>query len=169
MFHDRDHKAQCEPRTVKLTARDVREAKRLLSVLAGEQRSTVDLSDPNAPAAQEIVDRETLIQRAKQIYLARRRRHRIFGKSMFGEPAWDVLLILYIAEQSGPRYTIGRLTQLAGLATTTALRWLDYLEGQRLIARESHPTDRRAVWVEITDKGLKEMDSYLSETLTTEA
>ena len=169
MFHDRDQKTPSEAKTVQLTARDVREAKRLLSLLAGEQSSALVPSDPNTAEVPKIVDRETLVERAKQIYLARRRRHRIFGKSMFGEPAWDMLLVLYIAEQLGPRYTIGRLTQVTDLATTTALRWLDYLEGQRLIARDSHPTDRRAVRVEITDKGLQEMDSYLSETLTTEA
>jgi DNA-binding MarR family transcriptional regulator len=169
MFHDPDQKAQAEPKTVILSARDVRDAKRLLSVLSGDQRPASDLSDASASTTPGFIDREVLIERARQIYLARRRRHRIFGKSMFGEPAWDVLLVLYIAEHAGPRYTIGRLTQVAGLATTTSLRWLDYLEGQRLIARDSHPTDKRAVFVEITDKGLHEMDSYLSETLTTEA
>jgi DNA-binding MarR family transcriptional regulator len=88
---------------------------------------------------------------------------------MFGEPAWDMLLVLYMSEQHGSRPTISSLTQFSGARPTTALRWLDYLEAQQLIGRETHPTDRRAALVWITDKAREALDSYLCETLGTEA
>ncbi len=81
---------------------------------------------------------------------------------MFGEPAWDMLLILYI-EQGGPQLTMGRLARIAGASATTALRWIEYLEGQGLTRRQSHPTDRRTFFVRITDRGLQALDLYFSE------
>ena len=167
MFHEQSSKSPPESKGITLSDRDVRDAKRLLGLLAGGDQPEPDLStvpDRPGPAA-----RSALIERAKQVFVARRRRYRLFGKSMFGEPAWDMLLVLYITEHGGSPYTIARLTEISDASATTSLRWLDYLERQRLIVRESHPTDRRAVHVELTQKGLEVMDSYFSETLTTEA
>jgi DNA-binding MarR family transcriptional regulator len=106
-----------------------------------------------------------LLQRqARNIIANRRRRHDIFGKAMFGEPAWEMLLLLYALE-SGARQTITRMADLAGASKSTALRWIDYLEVQRLIRRDSHPTDRRAAFVELTNKGRHAIELYLSDTL----
>ena len=85
---------------------------------------------------------------------------------MFGEPAWDMLLLLYINE-SGPRQSISRLADKSGGSRTTALRWIDYLEGQGLIGRANHPNDRRIAFAELTDKGRAAIELYLSETLPT--
>jgi DNA-binding MarR family transcriptional regulator len=120
--------------------------------------------DQNSPRHQRI-DRQELVRRARQIVLARRKRIKLFGRSMFREPAWEMLLALYLAA-TGPRLTIGRLTAAAGAPMTTALRWIEYLEGQKLVTRESHPTDRRAVFVELSEKGRALMELYLYETLT---
>lgn len=105
-----------------------------------------------------------LRDRAGEILSNRRRRHDIFGKAMFGEPAWDMLLLLYAIEH-GERQTIGRLGDLAGASKTTALRWFDYLEAQKLVQRDPHPTDKRAAFVELTDKGRDALELYLSGTL----
>lgn len=43
------------------------------------------------------------------------------------------------------------------------MRWLDYLLHQNLARREPHPTDRRAAFVELTEKGRLALDKYLSE------
>jgi DNA-binding MarR family transcriptional regulator len=83
---------------------------------------------------------------------------------MFGEPAWEMLLLLYIADGEA-RVGISRLGELAGASKTTALRWLDYLEGQKLIQRDTHPTDRRTVFVGLSDKGRRAIEAYLSGTL----
>jgi len=105
------------------------------------------------------------MERAVQIVLARRKRIELFGPTMFREPAWDMLLALYLASEN-QRLTIGRLTEAAGIPTTTALRWIQYLVDQRLVVRESHPTDARSVFVELSGKGKARIDLYLYETLT---
>lgn len=83
---------------------------------------------------------------------------------MFSEPAWEMLLLLY-PTGLGPRLTISHLSELAGASKSTGLRWIEYLEAQRLIRRESHPTDGRAAQVELTDKGREALDLYLCATL----
>jgi DNA-binding MarR family transcriptional regulator len=123
----------------------------------------------NTPAAdancKEQVEPGRLVDLARTVLLARRRRNKVFNKSMFGEPAWDMLLILYADMAEGPHHSVSRLSALSGAPPTTALRWLDYLEKERLVVREPNPTDRRSDFVELTDKGQATMERYLCETL----
>lgn len=85
----------------------------------------------------------------------------MFGRTIFGEPAWDILLALYAIDGDRRRVNTRELSELANLALTTALRWLDYLEQQELIGRKSNPFDQRMVYVEISQKGRAAMDDYL--------
>ncbi len=84
---------------------------------------------------------------------------------MFGEPAWDMLLALYVSSVDGPRHSVGRLGTLSGAPQTTALRWLDYLVMEKLVVRTPNPTDRRSDFVELSDKGRNALEKYLSEEL----
>jgi len=108
---------------------------------------------------------ERAIKRAAAMVATRERRKKFFNASMFGEPAWDVLLALYLAEARGERTNINTLTQSSGAAPTTALRWMNYLENHQLISREEHPTDARASIVRLTDKAQRALELYLLETL----
>lgn len=110
------------------------------------------------------VSKAQLRSRALRIAHARRARTDAFNKSMFGEPAWDMLLELFINHDFGVRHSVGKLCELSGSPPTTALRWLDYLEKERLVSRHPHPTDRRTEFVELTEKGCTAMARYLSGT-----
>ena len=101
------------------------------------------------------------LDRARHDFAERRRRIPIFGTGMFGEPAWDILLVLYI-EKDGHRHSIGGLAKAAGTAPSTALRWIEALEARDLIERAEHPTDKRASFVQLTDKGVAALDSYFA-------
>jgi DNA-binding MarR family transcriptional regulator len=81
---------------------------------------------------------------------------------MFGETPWDMLLALYVTDFAGGHQSIGQLVSWIGAPHTTALRWIDYLEKERLISRESDPRNRRIVIIEITDKGRQKLDDYFS-------
>ena len=105
-----------------------------------------------------------LTQLAETILEARRRRAEIFNPAMFGEPAWELLLTLFVMDREGPRLTIGRLAQTAGTKLTTALRWLEYLEDQMFVRREQHPNDARTAFIELTDKARDALRLYLSGT-----
>jgi len=105
-----------------------------------------------------------LVAKAKQVIANRRRRKDIFGATMFGEPAWDMLLWLYALEGSA-RQSLSGLSELSGATKTTALRWIDYLEQEQLVRRQVHPTDRRAAFVHLTEKGTAAVELYLSDTV----
>lgn len=105
--------------------------------------------------------RQLLRELAHQIRFSRDIRGKLFNQSIFGEPAWDILLVLYTIDNDRRRLSTRELSRLAGLALTTALRWLDYLEEQNLVARRSNPFDLRMVYAELSDKGRANMDNYL--------
>ena len=109
--------------------------------------------------------RVALVEAARGLLSRRRRRALLFGKAMFREPAWEMLISLY-AQQDEQQFTIASLTSHSGAPATTALRWIDYLEKRRLVRREAHPTDARAVYVELTDEAQRSLDLYFCETLT---
>ena len=50
---------------------------------------------------------------ALQLYGIRRERHQFFDNALFGEPAWDMLLILYWAEMEQLRLTVSNVCEAA--------------------------------------------------------
>jgi DNA-binding MarR family transcriptional regulator len=155
-----------EALTVSVTRKDISAARRLLRILVGVDRTVATALENDAPVTNAFVgDREILVERARAVFRNRRRRSKVFGQSMFGEAAWDMLLALYIMERSGPRHRVGDLMKLAGTPTTTANRWLAFLISHGFVAREEHPTDRRTSFAKLTDVARAKMDEYFSETV----
>jgi DNA-binding MarR family transcriptional regulator len=150
--------------TIVLDPRDVQEAKRLLGLLSsGDTRSNG--ADSTTAFHPDTTSAPTkFLNGARRILSHRQKRYAVFGKAMFGEPAWDIMLWLYVL-QYGERPTISRLGELAGTSKSTALRWIDYLESQRWISRAAHPTDKRAVFVDVTESGRAAVELYLTGTL----
>lgn len=148
--------------TVTFRRRDIEDARRILLLLSESERSA-PCETPQVPRAvnESVRDPQTLHEIAMEILRRRKKRHQIFGKGIFGEPAWEMLLLLYTNEPLA-RQTISRLSDLAEASRSTGLRWIDYLEAQKLVRREPHPTDRRAAFVELTEKGKHALQQYLS-------
>ena len=66
------------------------------------------------------------------------------------------------AEVSGPAQSVGSISNLIGKPLTTTIRWIDYLEKERLIARAPHPLDSRMLMLELTEKGRQVLDGYFA-------
>ena len=98
---------------------------------------------------------------AKALYEARRARADHLPDELLGEPAWDMLLLLYFLEAEGRPVTVSGVTASSGVPGTTALRWLQTLTGRGLVKRHSDPGDRRRSWVILSDKGRRAMDRIL--------
>lgn len=113
---------------------------------------------PASPAQRQI-----LREHARQIRAARELRENWFDRSVFGEPAWDMLLALYVIDEEQRRLSTRQVAKLAGLSLTTTLRWLDYLQEQDLVSRRPNPFDQRVVYTELSDKGRTAMDGYLTQ------
>lgn len=154
MFQNRPPPLASTEPTIHFSERDRQDAARLLTLILGEEGARRARLCPNPAAVAEALLED------------RKRRARIFNSGMFGEPAWDILLTLYVMDKSGPRLTIGRLTQMVGYAPTTVLRWLEYLDDQELIRRQEHPGDARTSFITLTDKARNALTLYLSELQT---
>lgn len=98
---------------------------------------------------------------ARQTYALRRKRAAIFGNpELFGEPAWDILLDLYIAHGEGKPVSVSSACIGSAAPATTGLRWLGVLANEGLIVRENDPEDHRRVLVRLTRKGITAMERF---------
>lgn len=139
-----------------VTEQEIVAAKRLLLLLAREEGSR------RPESKQSCADRRTWVGRASRLLRLRKRREAIFGKAMFGEPPFDMLLNLYVHEETEARMPVSRLAELASVPRSTVLRWLDYLVGHGLVAREPGATYKRKLEVFLTDTGRKALDELFS-------
>lgn len=108
-------------------------------------------------------DRSRQLKRASRILAARQERRKFFSPDMFGEPGWEMLLVLYVAEEREPRPTVTKLCQNSGFPLTTALRWLHFLEADHLVIRIPNPVDKRIFYLDLTDNARSAMDRLLLE------
>lgn len=109
------------------------------------------------------VDAELMLVRASEIYRARRRRKRFFDPVLFGEPAWDLLLDLFIARLKKKRVSVSSACYAADVPPTTALRWLGVLADSNLIERFESETDQRVTWVRLTDYASQLMAKFVRD------
>jgi DNA-binding MarR family transcriptional regulator len=99
-----------------------------------------------------------------QIILARRMRASVLAPELFSEPAWDLLLILFLARLRRQRMTMRQLARGTGISETMAGRWLDVLDGQGLIRRRPAAQSReRRGFVELSPDGWRAMQRWLEE------
>ena len=107
--------------------------------------------------------RSANVELAREIYYTRRSREAIFGNpELFGEPAWDILLDLYIADVEDKAVSVSSACIGSAAPPTTGLRWLGVLAEQGLVLREHDPDDQRRVLVRLTDTALRAMDEYFA-------
>jgi len=88
---------------------------------------------------------------AKRGMAVRRRRERILGSGLFSEPAWDILLELYVARAESCDVTVGNACLAASVPMTTALRCGQMLEERAMVYRERDPKDGRRIFLRISD------------------
>jgi MoxR-like ATPase len=101
---------------------------------------------------------------ARQAYALRRKRAEIFGNAeLFGEPAWDILLDLFIAQAEGKSVSISSACIGSAAPATTGLRWLGVLADEGLVVRENDPEDQRRVMVRLTAAGTAGMERFFNE------
>lgn len=123
-----------------------------------------DAALPYRIRKQAWVDDILLLSRlAVEEYAERRRRTQFFDAELFGEPAWDMLLDLFIADVAGRRLSVTAVCYGSASSASTALRWIKSLESQGLVERRGDKADKRRSWVMLTQAGDRAMRRYLIE------
>lgn len=100
---------------------------------------------------------------ASSIYRARQRRLKHFDADLFSEPAWDMLLDLFVRMVRGERVSATSLCQAARVPQATGLRCIELLVTRGLAKRVSTADDRRLSLVELTVDGFRRVRAYIVE------
>lgn len=96
-------------------------------------------------------------------YHRRSIRTRHLPADLFGEPAWDMLLFLYMQRVKSAKVKVTMLCAAAGVPPTTALRYIDALQGHALIEKSASSTDTRVVFVSLTDTAFENLTDFLGQ------
>ncbi|WP_427968329.1 MarR family transcriptional regulator [Altererythrobacter sp.] len=125
------------------------------------QASLESSSSPNGRTLDGHSHQERYLQLARRYYDERRKRTEIFEDAeLFREPAWDILLDLYVAYASGKTVSVSSACIGSAVAPTTALRRLGDLYDLGLIIREQDLFDQRRVLVRLSSRGVSQMEAY---------
>jgi hypothetical protein len=100
---------------------------------------------------------------AMQHLAARRARTKILATDHFGEPAWDMILDLFIAARLKRHVSVWSACAAAQVPETTALRYLKRLVDQRVVLRTPDTEDKRRVNVTLSPEVYRRMEDWALE------
>lgn len=126
------------------------------------------VGDDDARPATALADAR-MAEYAERLYRERRRRSRYLPGHLFAEPAWDILLDLFVNAVRDRAISITSACIAGGIPATTGLRWLGVLEKEGLLVRGISEDDARVTWVQLSRYGMEVMRGYLAEAMDTSA
>jgi DNA-binding transcriptional ArsR family regulator len=101
---------------------------------------------------------------AEGILAARRLREDLFGAEMFADPAWDMLLHLFINAERGRAVPVSCLCVASTVPQSTALRWIDTLANAGFVDRRLDSKDGRRILVSLAPEAETLMRLHLRRT-----
>lgn len=130
-----------------------------LRLLAARLLAAADTLDRQLFGAHDVkafsyyaVDAGTLMLAVAE-YQGRRKRSDFISSDLLAEPAWDILLHLFISNAQGKKTTVSDACRASAVPDTTALRWLAALRARGLIDRKPHQFDKRVDYVFLSESG----------------
>jgi len=115
-------------------------------------RRISDVLSPDTPC--ETRERAVLADFVSRVRRLRMRRNELLGAPLFRDPAWDMLLELFAAHESGREVSVSSLCYASGVPPTTALRQLQRLEKHGLLTRHGDSQDNRRCFIKPTAKAV---------------
>ena len=131
-----------------------------LSAVAAEFNDRVSkAAEPERPIDEP--GGSALMEQAKLVLAQRRLRRQFLPDELFHEPAWDMLLALFIARDERLPMNIKTLVSLSDAPVTTSQRWIEHLHKLKLINRVTDFADRRRAEISLSQTGDRAMSAYL--------
>ena len=106
---------------------------------------------PGGPEAQITEDH------VQSVLTLRRARQSIFGRQLFSDPAWDLILELYATRLGNRRISAAGLARLIGLPGSMTARWVSALVEAGIVRVETEGA------VELTDEGVDKMARLINQ------
>jgi DNA-binding MarR family transcriptional regulator len=112
--------------------------------------------------AGDAISEADLVQLARRISHWRRKRDTMFDPVIFADPEWDILLDLFAEGGFGRKVSMSSLCIAAAVPTTTAVRCINAMIDQGVLAKSRDATDARRVLIELTEETRARMRAWLS-------
>lgn len=100
---------------------------------------------------------------SEKIYDIRRKREKLFGIELFSDPAWDILLDLYVSETRRKKIDVTSACIAAGVPASTGLRWIAILVQNGYVERREDPADARRSLVSLTPLARNKLETLLEQ------
>ncbi|MCW1429922.1 hypothetical protein [Novosphingobium sp. JCM 18896] len=102
---------------------------------------------------------------AEWLYRSRQERPGVEDTRLFGEPAWDMLLDLYVHQAKGLSTSITGACIGSHAPPTTALRYVELLHDQGWIEKIPDESDRRRSFLALTPTATRRLDRHFDQLL----
>ena len=124
-------------------------------------RGSIFRDNQRSRAGDSSSSRARAIENARRAYRRRQYRRELIGSPrLFGEPAWDMLIDLFINEREGKRVATSALCLASTVSSSTALRRVNDLCAAGLIVKIEDPADGRRHFVELMPDTASRLEAY---------
>ena len=115
-----------------------------------------------APPAEARADLQAAgLDTARRFWRARRERDRIFGTALAPDPAWDILLDLFIAAGEGREVTVASVSAATVLPPPLVLRCIAHLAEARLVTCQAQTSSEKIMFLTLTERAVAMIAEYL--------
>ncbi len=128
------------------------EIKRMFTRLTGDSAS----DRPPAEVARPI----GRLDLARLLLWGRGLLEREVAADLFADPAFNILLTLYVSRSEGRDVSTSAACTASGVPTTTALRWINALARRGMVHKRSLASDRRFTYLELNEATSTALDRF---------
>jgi len=89
---------------------------------------------------------------ARSLIRSRAAAQAVFPADLFQDPAFDILLTVFVSDEEGHDMPISAAVTSGGTPMTTGLRWLSKLEKLGMICRRGDDFDKRKQYISLTEE-----------------
>ncbi|TVV72679.1 MarR family winged helix-turn-helix transcriptional regulator [Sphingomonas solaris] len=126
-------------------------------------RRILDTIELDESAARSARGDPELLAFSRRMIAERARRYHFFDGHLFADPAWDIMLDLFVAGIERREVPVTNLCFTSNVPDTTVLRWIKTLGAEGLVVRHKDSVDKRRVLVQLAPPAAEAMRRYVEE------
>lgn len=107
-----------------------------------------------------------LTEFARQILAGRKQRERFFDPVLFSNPAWDILLNLYLADADGRLVDGPESCAPPAVPQGVVLRWLAYLKLEEMVIEMPDPAQPGRTLIQLSEQTRLTISAYLASLIS---